>query len=638
AKVSLYSLYLFLLAFPLSVTISQGFAAICIFTFAIDSYRCRQLQTRYWHPMLIIGFLLYYSLLCSEIISICKTIMLKSTDFRTIDFYKFFLHSEISDVWMIFIIPICSYFYQKHRATVRRVLWFSFALLCLSGFIALFTRYRLADYVMDGFQELPGRRLQHYAGNLTGILVYLPIGFMNTHLTYGGLLGLFLPGMLVWGVLVRRVLPIWKLLIHWLLVSLALVLCFYNQSRSVWLGLIYVFFLLLSVFRNRFQVFFLRWKLFAGVAVLLVCTLTAGLVIVKKNWLLQRVFTETLKKRTTENQRYFIYRNTFGMIHDNMWLGVGAGRFADSHYQYSQRILQEWEQLWYELEITPRGHAHNDLLHFFAIGGLLALVPFVFFWSALLRHFFAKPHHFRKILFSGPLVFLVAGFFQCYMLDDEVVLPLYAFIGFFYSPKEEVKPLRLSAFFSFIVPTVVYILLIFQRNQVSIADVYTRKIWVKDPVMKEKVLQSLYGERLQQVSIQQLQEGFGIEGCLTHRHYSQPPYGIRERPWQLGLFVPPESENQPVKVRVDVWQRDAFDQDKLYKAHTKKKWRSYSFTVKPGENLLRFSGLQKTNPSPVFPKNIYFYDFYFYYETFLNKNKNTAMPTVRFGGLCDYNL
>ncbi|EMM82848.1 hypothetical protein LEP1GSC037_4858 [Leptospira interrogans str. 2006001854] len=85
---------------------------------------------------------------------------------------------------------------EKNHKTLRKFLFISATITILLGCISLFSEVRIGKFVANGFKYAPGDRLQHFSGSIGPIKLYLPIGMMNTHLTFGGLLGLFYPDFL----------------------------------------------------------------------------------------------------------------------------------------------------------------------------------------------------------------------------------------------------------------------------------------------------------------------------------------------------------------------------------------------------------------------------------------------------------
>ena len=162
--------------------------------------------------------------------------------------------------------------------------------------------------------------------------------------------------------------------------------------------------------------------------------------------------------------------------------------FRKEHNVFSDKMISENEQLWYELFITPRQHAHHDLLHFFSISGLFGLVAFLYFWFYLIRLFIKNPITSETVLFSGVLVLFIGGFFQCYLLDDEVTLPFFALIGMFAgslqkedkNSKSIVKILArrevIITLCILLIPIALSLIYIFYKTRLEPMQVYKRKV------------------------------------------------------------------------------------------------------------------------------------------------------------------
>ncbi|MCG6193282.1 O-antigen ligase family protein [Leptospira sp. FAT2] len=428
---SLVSLGLFLLSFPQSVSVSQIFGGLTIASayplFFLDSESCTT-----WKRIRI-PFLLFFGIyLCLFVSSLWHA------DRFSPFFQKFLKQSEFGDFWMLLLFP-ASFLVaskEKNQIVLKRFLFASASIAILLGCISLFSEVRIGKFVANGFRYAPGDRLQHFSGNVGPIKLYLPLGMMNTHLTFGGLLGIFLPGLFVdWFQCVKRKRDL-TLFFKTLLVFAGFGILFFNQSRSVWLGVFVTLFLLLVKgtfgIRKNLPNFSVSKRIATGL-VLLGILISAGYLF-RTNWLIQRSISQIFEVHNTENQRYYIYKNTIPLIREHWFAGVGGGNYKDSHWKESAKMIQANEQLWYELYITPRGHAHNDLLHFFTTGGIFAVLLFLLFWGRMFSNFFRSDYSSIQgipILAIGILSLFPAGFFQCYLLDDEVVLPFFAFCGIF---------------------------------------------------------------------------------------------------------------------------------------------------------------------------------------------------------------
>lgn len=302
-RASFYSFLLFLLAFPLSVSISQVFAGLSIFSFLLSGPHSRQKVRPFLLPWCFV-LIAYFLVFLSSLVHVGEY----SHFWRS-----FTRESEAGDFWLSFLFPIGAV-HASNKANAKLLsgfLWSSLALLLVSGLVSIFSEYRLGKFISNGFQNAPGDRRQHPAGLLFGIQTYLPIGLMNTHLTYGGLLSLFLPGIFAkfWESLRNRSLSRFLLFSGVLLVSSWVFLL--NQSKSAWLGVVFVcvFILLRSILETKYRLTgkLLLKGLLAGI--LLIAILGTGAkFLYEQNWLLQRTISQALQVQTPENQRYWIYK------------------------------------------------------------------------------------------------------------------------------------------------------------------------------------------------------------------------------------------------------------------------------------------------------------------------------------------
>ncbi|EMY77623.1 O-antigen ligase [Leptospira weilii serovar Ranarum str. ICFT] len=426
-----FSFGLFLLSFPQSVSVSQVFGALTIATcyplFFLEE-ESKNVWKKIQSPFLIF-FGIYILLFLSSLLH---------AETYSPFFKKFLKQSEFGDFWMFLLFPASFLVASKetNQTILKKILIASATITIVLGWFSLFSEVRVGKFVANGFRYAPGDRLQHFSGNVGPIKLYLPIGMMNTHLTFGGLLGLFLPGLLVdWFVSAKKKKD-FVFVLKTFLVFAGFIILFFNQSRSIWLGVAFVLFLLTIrgtfSFRGNFPEISLKTRMIAGFV--LICIFLSAGYLFRNNWLIQRSVSQIFEVHNTENQRYYIYKNTIPLIQEHWLTGIGGGNYKEFHWKESSKMIEKEEQLWYELYITPRGHAHNDLLHFLVTGGIFAGILFLLFWGKLFRSLFQKDFSSGEgipIFAIGVFGLFPAGFFQCYLLDDEVALPFFAFCGIF---------------------------------------------------------------------------------------------------------------------------------------------------------------------------------------------------------------
>ncbi|EPG75618.1 O-antigen ligase [Leptospira fainei serovar Hurstbridge str. BUT 6] len=640
---SFYSFLLFLSAFPLSVSISQVFAGLSIFFFLLSG-------PSHWQK--IRPFLVPWSFILIAYFLVFLSSLIHIEEYAR--FWRSFTReSEAGDFWLSFLFPIGAvHASNKDNAKLLRgFLWSSLVLLLVSGFVSIFSEYRLGKFISNGFQNAPGDRRQHPAGLLFGLQTYLPIGLMNTHLTYGGLLSLYLPGIFAnfWESIRSRSLSRFLLFSGTFLISCWIFLL--NQSKSAWLGVAFVCLFILLRFVLETKCHLTGKGFLKGIlaTVLLLTVLGTGIkFLYEQNWLLQRTVSQTLQVQTPENQRYWIYKNSIPLLQLTPFLGVGGGKFKSSHKKISENTISRQEQLWYELEITPNVHAHNDLLQFSIIGGWASALFLVLFFFFLFRRIgISDPDE------TGPSVIgvgslWVAGFFQCYLLDDEVVLPFYALAGILFG--QQGKKSLASVKFTGIVLLIPFLLnLVFWtfRLRTPTELAYSRQVKSTDPVyakqLEDRILpfRIAVKERTNRLDkAVTVPSNWGsipaqIEGCLTHR-FPNPP-ALRKEPFQIGIYIRPEASNPPKEIKIIVVGRESFDEDQLYWSHSQNDLATNTMKLTQGWNKFTWKETSLLQPSPRFPDGVFFRDFKIYWMGY-DPAKPMDLPALDFGDLCDFKL
>lgn len=579
-KYSFAFFILFLISFTLSVSASQIFFVLSFLT-SIPAYLQNHnsdkfsIQMEYFPRVFWASFFIYLG------VFLATAIQWSAGSNPIQSFWS--SQSELHDVWMIFAIPLGIYHSksQKDSDLLKRIILVSFLLCLVSGIISLFTPYRLGRFISLGFQYPEGERLQHFAGEFLGRFTYLPIGLMNTHLTFGGIYGILSVSVFFSFLLprIKSVLsfqPLWKKIIY-LSIILGNSLCsiwilIWNQSRSIWISILFILFLfgfyksIYSLYQNKQKNilhFFLRLRILSILSYLLVFLLLAFTLITyfwDKNWLLQRSIRDLTESRTTENQRYFIYKNSFKTLEENWVIGIGNGQFTKVQNEIIHKTLLEKPWLLYELYITPKGHAHNDFLQFWIAGGLISGIAWLFFWGLIFQKWFESIENSQSSLGWGAIVIFISGIFQCYMLDDEVALPFYAFVGLLFREKFDTKitPRLNTSVSTNIKNTFPFILVIcvsflslgiyLYRNSMDSENIF---------IQKRKVLQ------------EDNKTSYELEGCLTHIYTEK--YKIRKEPFWIKVDWPniarEESSLSNINIEIEILDRDTFDQDKEYKAH-----------------------------------------------------------------------
>lgn len=607
---------IFLLTVPFSVTVSQGFAILSIlsyFSFRLPKFK--DFPLIFW-----LFFAMYFSLLLPLFFGYFR---------NQTGLIALLTHSEFSDVWMTLILLPAQGFNKGQKRRVKQLLVVSALLLLFTGILSTFFPYRLSSYVMDGFRYLEGRRLPHqiYLWKDLNLSLFLPIGFQNTHLTYGALLILFFPSLFYKTFRLFKIRkttpPLFKArLSHSLLSLIAIVLLLLNQSRSIWLG-----FLLALLFVSNFKVKFSNARKFFF-KTLVVLTFLFGLsaLLYQYNWLFQRSITQLFAKQTLENQRVWIHKANLKLIETHPLLGIGAGGYKDGFEASYRPLIKKSSYLYYEIFITPKAHAHHDFLHFFILGGLMTGGLFLLLWigivGALVRSKKDRP------IYLGIYAIFIAGMFQCFLLDDETLLPLLAISSLF-----DLKIFSVSkkSIILVLLPLACSIFAILYFTRSSAESMFVHRTRTQQNFLDPLAQATINGSVQRLNSWDREVYDFKLEGCLSHiANFDQTPVK-REEPLSLLIEIPEQSTGAepPIRYEIDLRYRDAFDQDKAFKAHSEHVIQTITGEFVVGKNLISLPLRNRTEKEA-----LHFFDFGIRY--FYRSSKNIKiLPVLRLKENCE---
>jgi hypothetical protein len=629
-QISFLLFLLFLISFPLSVSFSQTFFAFSLLFSLPSLIKQKKSNSNPFHLLYFpLVFWMAWGIYLGILISSILNWMIEPSLFHSL----FLGRGEFWDIWMVFAIPL-GIFHTHNRKKfkiIKRILLISFILCLVTGLVSVFSPYRLGKWIQYGFSYPEGERLQHFAGALWGRFTYLPIGLMNTHLTFGGIFSLLGFGVLF--EIFRGIQWNWKnsikIFLSLILMSLSIIVLVLNQSRSIWISvfflsvLYFLFHLFLKQFKNRNNTNLTK-KIFQLSNYRLTFPLIFGFVLIillfqvlwDHNWLFQRTIQDLKNHKSTENQRYFIYKNSFQVLKQHLVVGIGNNQYSNQQKILANQIIQNKEWLWYELSITPRSHAHHDFLHFWIVGGILTAIVWILFWSLLFQKWFLSVHSNESSIALGVGILFIAGMFQCYQLDDEVALPFYTFVGFLFH-KNKTQTLK-TTYFSLSLALVSFLtffslVIYFFRTNSSPEEIYSPRVEIN----------SSKNENI-----------YRLDGCLTHNF--GPPITIRKEPFFL-LFEWEGNRNQlPQKIEIEVWDRDTFDQDKFYKAHKREKIKSFSHSMKLKSEWIQINNNLNVQESSEFPGKVRFRDFVVHYKS--EDNSDLNLLKVRISRFCEKDI
>lgn len=434
---------LMILSYPVSVSLSQfglllailGWAAVPLerrLRGAADLAPPPALRT---HPALLAALAVYGFILLSLVIN-----ALFAPD--SLAFFLRGARTELKDAGLLG----AAFWTLAHaadpegRARIGRWLKYAIGILLASGFLSIWSKFRLSKlpyHLTHGWEASGAARFQHHLGTLfadsnLATHFYMPIGFMNTHLTYAAMLAFALPLLFL-----RvadpfmhspRALLTRQFWIKAAPLAVALLIFVLNNGRSALIGaaaatLIGAIYFMARWWGKR-SLLLLPTLLVAALALVAVDRVSPHM-----HYRFERVIGALLgEKKHTDGQRVLVWAGSLKMIEEHPLIGAGAGAYTESIDRDIERFGREHPRLWPEYSFAQRGHAHNDMLHLTAIAGPGALLAYLAMFFFFLQSILTPGA--REYWKFGPLALLFAGFFQCYFQDDETLLPFWIYFGF----------------------------------------------------------------------------------------------------------------------------------------------------------------------------------------------------------------
>lgn len=497
---SLWAGGLAVLWMPVSISLAQFFYAVAMLLLLVEWWQTRGVHDA-WPPrfrrLMLTVVMLYGSWVLSAVVH--ATLTGSTSPLSAL------LRSDLKDVLLSGMAVWALHHAQHspgRRRDLYRFVAGGFLIVLLSGLVAVFSPYRLSRilyHMQHGWTFSADARLQHPMFHLplgfARIPLHMPVGFLGTHLAYGAQLGLyFIPvvlflmdRLLLWqdrsgdggqgpgaiGPRLSRVAPFrrWGLfaidrttLIVSGLAVLAAVVLLLNNARSALVGIIIALLagvMILSGRRWKKRAWLLLVPVLGGAGIVLGGMLATGRGHALRELLMQSV---GLEEKHSDYQRVMLWSTVGRLIREQPIIGTGPGQFSDSVLDRMNEQAADRPWLWYLYMQTERGHAHNDFLHQLASAGLPAALLFVLLWYWILRMAFGQTggeltpngqpetasnagggfrpdEMFREFIPFAPLLLFAGGVFQCFFLDDQVLLPFWLMVGLAYQAREG-QPLR----------------------------------------------------------------------------------------------------------------------------------------------------------------------------------------------------
>ncbi|PJZ44779.1 O-antigen ligase family protein [Leptospira brenneri] len=412
-------LTLSIISCALSVSLSQLFLLLSFVFFLFLPKK-----TKFTSNLVKIIFLFY----AWQIVTVLYHFSASGFDFNSI---KHAFRDEMKDIFLVTAFVSVHGIKPEDRKYLYKV-FFVFALVIVfTGFVSIFSMTRLSRLISDLYKTSTSWPYQHHYGKITNINIYLPIGLMNTHLTFGGLLAFIFPGFIF------RLYDSWyeketlsKIVINAILLLLVSIVFLFNNARSSLLGAlvstIFGIYILVFIDKDISKKMLKRIGIFILVIVVLIFTGYKTTNAVKR--VVDPLFGG---EKHTDSGRTFIWDSTFPLIEKNLIFGIGSGNYQKEIEISRKEKEKENKELGFFYEVTQRGHAHNDYFHLTAIfggpQGILYLVLFATILYTLLAGNVPKKIRFMTY---GLVGFFFSGLLQCYFQDDEVLIVFYFLLGY----------------------------------------------------------------------------------------------------------------------------------------------------------------------------------------------------------------
>lgn len=427
-KITLFLFCASIVTIGLSVSLSQGFLVLA-FLFSLPAAK----TSGFWkEPVIVLGVLFFGWYLGDFFIH-----SLQEENFKA--YAKTAFNAELKDIFLFIGLILTWNLKKEEFPAVLKALGVLFWILLATGFVSSFSPVRLSRLISDLYRVSPNWKFTHPMGNVGGLSLYLPIGLMNTHLTFGGLLQFFfvVPVFLFLKSFFDKNFK--KALLQGIVLLVFLYVVFLNNARSSMLGAIFssaTAFLVLGIVRKELPS--AKILIFVAGTIALLLIVGIGLSFTQAG---QKI-TEPLfgKEKHTDSGRTFIWDSTFPLIAEHPIAGVGPGNYNREIEKSRMEHSEEYRELYYFYETTQRGHAHNDYFHLFAVFGFPAILLFISLGTAVYRKLIISRLPYEQALyFFGLSGFFISGLFQCYFQDDEVVILFWILCGLFlrFSKEEE---------------------------------------------------------------------------------------------------------------------------------------------------------------------------------------------------------
>ncbi len=427
----LFFIFMAIMAIPLSITISQGSIVLSLLFGVFYLRQIKKLklfESIKEIPLLFkIGFLFISLSYINDVIKFFMYGDIHNQSWRHLMIFK------KTDIILLFFSILIWKLYNMNDLKIKKVIdraYFSSAIIILlSGIASIFTKHRLYYFLKSTPHYSP---LQNKLFSVGNISIYSPQGFLSNRLTFAGIIILVFPFFLfkayehfssksILSILRSFAFSLFPFVILWLtgvrssligvfltLPILILALKHYNQFNHI---------------KNPtppFMKYFFSLKnikhLFASI--LLLCM--SFYFVPAMYW--ENIFFKPLL-RLSDFGRAFMWSEAGTFISQYFWTGIGYSNFESFNAFFRDSFLFKHPDTWYFLQFIPLGHLHSDILDSAVKNGMIITFFYLLLFFLLVQKLFLKSEKLELcsiFLILGGVSIFIAGFAQCYFIDEEV--------------------------------------------------------------------------------------------------------------------------------------------------------------------------------------------------------------------------
>ena len=320
---------------------------------------------------------------------------------------------------------------ESKLKTIKKGFTILIILLIIFSLASLFSDLPLSSPLLGQLNYSSSNRPQNLLFTLGGIAIYSPQGFMSTRLTCAGMLIAVLPYLIGEGLQSFSQKKNFQAAFYTFFFVLGFCVLWLTGVRSALLGLVGSLLIFLGSLRLRltlvsFKKITKQNKKILSYVFVGFFLLILGLITLVAHFKLHKDLLRPVL-RLSDFGRAFMWSESGEIIKEYPVSGVGSKNYSYVSANWRKEFLEVNPDTWYFMHFIPKGHAHSDILDLWYKHGFFAVFFYLAVFFLVLKYMFypvlgAKGERRNIFLLCGCVALFLAGFAQCYLMDDEVGL------------------------------------------------------------------------------------------------------------------------------------------------------------------------------------------------------------------------